>query len=65
MNDPRRLLVLLAVVTLVSLGVVLVEVLNIGMAAAWAGDTETVGEAIVVLMLIVLAAVVGNLVRGR
>lgn len=65
MDDPRRWLALLAVVTVVGLGLLVVDVLNIGMAAAWAGDTETVGSAIIVLMLIILAAVLGGLVRDR
>lgn len=65
MTDPRSVLLLIGVAGLVGLGLVVVDVLNVGMAAAWRGDTETVGAAILVLMLVVIASILGGVIGGN
>lgn len=64
MTDPRSLLVLFAAVSLARQGAVFLTVWNAGMAAAWRGDTATVGTASLVMMLVIVASVLGGAIGG-
>lgn len=64
MDDPRTLLGLVFAAGAIGSGLVLVKVLNVGMAAAWRGDIETVGTAIIVLLLVIVASLLVGVV-GR
>lgn len=63
MADPR-IWPLLAAASLAGLGAVFLTVWDAGMAAAWRGDVSTVGTAILVMVLVIVASVVVGLARG-
>lgn len=64
MDDPKVLLALLAVGMLLTFGIAVVTVLDVGAAAAWAGDRQTVIKAIVVLVFIAVVAGLWNALRS-
>lgn len=64
MDDPRTLLALIFAAGTIGSGLVLVSVLDVGMAAAWRGDAETVGTVIIVLVLVIVASLLVGIV-GR
>ena len=64
MDDTRTLLALIFAAGTIGPGLVLVSVLDVGMAAAWRGDTETVGTVIIVLVLVIVASLLVGIV-GR
>lgn len=65
MSDGKVLFSLLAAASLAGLGTVYLTVWDAGMAAAWQGDTETVGTVIIVLVFLLVASVVVGLARGE
>lgn len=58
MENARMIMAVLGVGTFLAISSALLKTVNAGMDAAWSGNVDVVGQAIVVLMLIIVAAVI-------